>query len=109
MRKYPGVQSKEDVKYPVGAVTEAAPDGDATAAAGSDIAHVLFDTHAHAVAASKKLHAHVYKGALLSCVLKKRVDVSVRADGKGASRAGRLIVRNLHWKVRGAAVSARSS
>jgi nucleolar protein 4 len=60
----------------------------------------LFTNHAKAIDAAKKLHAHVYKGSLLSCVLKKRVDVSTRVDGKGANRAGRLIVRNLHWKVR---------
>ena len=62
-------------------------------------AYIRFDTHAKAVDAAKKLHAHIYKGALLSCVLKKRVDLSTRTDGKGQNRAGRLIIRNLHWKV----------
>jgi nucleolar protein 4 len=49
-----------------------------------------------------KLHAHVYKGAMLSAVLKKRADASgpVAAAAKpqaAANRGSRLIVRNLPW------------
>ncbi len=57
-----------------------------------------------ALDAVKKLHNHTYKGQLLSCVLKKRVDTSnvkAKAGGQteGANRAGRLIIRNLAWNV----------
>lgn len=65
-----------------------------------DIAKALFDSPASASAAVSKLHAHVYKGAMLSAVLKKRADASIAvtsAKPKAASRASRLIVRNLPW------------
>jgi hypothetical protein len=52
------------------------------------------------VKAAPKLHGHTYKGALLSCVLKKRLEkLSAKGDGKAPSHAGRLIVRNLPWDV----------
>ena len=57
-----------------------------------------------------KLHAHVFKGSLLSVVLKKRVESvakvkPVTSDGRTAttvitpSRSSRLIIRNLPWDV----------
>ncbi|KAL0958959.1 hypothetical protein HGRIS_014271 [Hohenbuehelia grisea] len=73
-------------------------------------AHVLFATPSNALKAIDKLHAHVYKGSLLSVALKKRLDdVSApvkKPNGKGAapaagapSRSSRLIVRNLPWNT----------
>jgi nucleolar protein 4 len=68
-------------------------------------ANVIFTTHQKAVEAIPMLHAHTYKGALLSCVLKKRIETSGSAtggdkDGSGkANRAGRLIIRNLTWNT----------
>lgn len=63
-------------------------------------AHLLFPSHSDAVKAAPKLHGHTYKGALLSCVLKKRLEkLSAKGDGKAPSHAGRLIVRNLPWDV----------
>lgn len=53
--------------------------------------------------AVKKLHGHVYKGSLLSCILKKRLDKLGTGEGSGPSHAGRLIVRNLSWDVSRAA------
>jgi nucleolar protein 4 len=65
-------------------------------------ANVVFVSHSKAVEAIPMLHAHTYKGALLSCVLKKRIEsvggASGDASGK-ANRAGRLIVRNLAWNT----------
>ncbi|KZV68868.1 RNA-binding domain-containing protein [Peniophora sp. CONT] len=69
------------------------------------VAHVLFDTPNNASYALPKLHAHVYKGALLSATIKKRLDgVSKPLNGatqKGPapSHASRLIVRNLPFDV----------
>lgn len=68
-------------------------------------AHLVLGSHNDAVKAAPKLHGHTYKGNLLSCVLKKRLErlgagSSGGAGGatdKGASHAGRLIVRNLPW------------
>ncbi|PPQ84136.1 hypothetical protein CVT26_015169, partial [Gymnopilus dilepis] len=82
-------------------------------------AHVLFATPAQASDAVTKLHAHVYKGALLSVTLKKRLDVlskplpaptstpTQKSDkGKAAaaaaiapSHASRLIVRNIPFSA----------
>ncbi|CAL1711096.1 unnamed protein product [Somion occarium] len=88
-------------------------------------AHVLFSTPAAAQEAVSKLHAHVFKGALLSVTLKKRLDGLAKpstkpsksskqtpaldadmktpaangASGPAPSRASRLIVRNLPWNV----------
>jgi nucleolar protein 4 len=67
-----------------------------------------------ALAAVSKLHAHVFKGALLSATLKKRIDAvpglskttasssgmsTASAKSKAASRASRLIIRNLPWDI----------
>ncbi|RXK42197.1 hypothetical protein M231_00555 [Tremella mesenterica] len=57
-----------------------------------DTAHLVFPSHADALKAIPKLHGHTYKGSILSCVLKKRLEKL----GK-TSHAGRLIVRNLSW------------
>ena len=64
-------------------------------------AHVLFSTPATAQNAVSRLHAHVFKGSLLSVVLKKRLDTLAKSTG-GPSRSSRLIVRNLPWTVRAA-------
>lgn len=63
------------------------------------IAHVLFSTPATAQNAVLRLHAHVFKGSLLSVVLKKRLDTLFKSSGT-PSRSSRLIVRNLPWNVR---------
>ncbi|KIP11301.1 hypothetical protein PHLGIDRAFT_124953 [Phlebiopsis gigantea 11061_1 CR5-6] len=82
-------------------------------------AHALFATPAAAQDAVTKLHAHVFKGALLSVTLKKRLEGLAKAPRKAAtasagpssstavadkkgpapSRASRLIVRNLPFNV----------
>ena len=64
-------------------------------------AYLVFPSHAEAFKALPKLHGHTYKGSLLSCVLKKRLEklTTATADGKAPSHAGRLIVRNLSWDV----------
>ena len=74
-------------------------------------AHAVFKTPSAAMRAVEKLHAHIFKGSLLSVALKKRVDsvtkpkVSKSAENGAVStvapsRASRLIVRNLPWDVR---------
>lgn len=76
------------------------------------VAHVLFKTPGQASEAVTKLHAHVYKGSLLSVTLKKRLEVLAKPAGvkKAAAaastpasiaptRASRLIVRNLPFNA----------
>ncbi|KAF6760551.1 hypothetical protein DFP72DRAFT_1062930 [Ephemerocybe angulata] len=67
-------------------------------------AHVVFSTAAKASDAVAKLHAHVYKGSLLSATLKKRVEalakpkkavVGLKTAAIAPNRASRLIIRNL--------------
>jgi len=65
-------------------------------------AHVLFSSPAKAQDAVNKLHAHVFKGALLSVTLKKRLDGAAKqrhASTPMPSRANRLIVRNLPFDI----------
>ncbi|KZT18745.1 RNA-binding domain-containing protein [Neolentinus lepideus HHB14362 ss-1] len=72
-------------------------------------AHAIFITPAAAQEAVNKLHAHVFKGSLLSVTLKKRLEGLAKATQKrgktksGApampSRSSRLIVRNLPFNV----------
>ncbi|KAI0795052.1 hypothetical protein C8Q75DRAFT_873532 [Abortiporus biennis] len=85
-------------------------------------AHVLFTNPSTAQEAVNKLHAHVFKGSLLSVTLKKRLDGLAKASqqktsskrtviaqasssattvphGAAPSRANRLIVRNLPWDI----------
>ncbi|KAI0295682.1 hypothetical protein BC826DRAFT_908950 [Russula brevipes] len=65
-------------------------------------AHVLFSSPATAQDAVNKLHAHVFKGALLSVTLKKRLDGAAKltqASTPIPSRANRLIVRNLPFDI----------
>jgi nucleolar protein 4 len=68
----------------------------------------LFTTSASAQEAINKLHAHVFKGSLLSVTLKKRLDSLSKAPSKKVStstktsapnRASRLIVRNLPFNI----------
>lgn len=84
------------------------------------LAHVLFSNPATAQEAVTRLHAHVFKSALLSVTLKKRMDGLAKAMSKKASiselsvnspkktfnvpapapsRASRLIVRNLPFDI----------
>ncbi|CDO75284.1 hypothetical protein BN946_scf184334.g2 [Trametes cinnabarina] len=72
-------------------------------------AHALFDTPANANEAVNKLHAHVFKGSLLSATLKKRLDGLAKAakakpstqakTGPAPNRNSRLIVRNLPFNI----------
>ena len=65
-------------------------------------AHVLFSSPAAAQDAVKKLHAHVFKGALLSVTLKKRLDGAAKIPHTSTptpSRANRLIARNLPFDI----------
>ncbi|KAJ9095327.1 hypothetical protein QFC21_005693 [Naganishia friedmannii] len=97
VRKMPGIGAKDAFEYPV-SLSDSVP-GEIKETMGNT-AHVLFETHDKASKAAEKLHSHIYKGALLSCVLKKRLQQAAgSADGKGGNRAGRLIVRNLAWNV----------
>lgn len=61
------------------------------------IAYAVFSTPALALDAVNKLHAHIFKGALLSVTLKKRIETlsSQKTSTKAPSHANRLIVRNL--------------
>lgn len=70
---------------------------------------MLFTTSALAQEAVNKLHAHVYKGSLLSVTLKKRLDSLSKTVSKSSitttkalgapNRASRLIVRNLPFDI----------
>ncbi|KAI0916243.1 hypothetical protein AcW1_009926 [Taiwanofungus camphoratus] len=75
-------------------------------------AHALFASPAAASEAVNKLHAHVFKGSLLSATLKKRLDglakvpkrpqataAAPKLKGLAPSRASRLIVRNLPFNM----------
>lgn len=68
-------------------------------------AHALFASPAQAMRATEKLHAHTFKGSVLSAILKKRHDNLVKPNkqttvsGKAPSRNSRLIIRNLPWNV----------
>ncbi|KAF8799812.1 hypothetical protein BYT27DRAFT_7263425 [Phlegmacium glaucopus] len=83
-------------------------------------AHVLFKTPSSALDAVNKLHAHVYKGCLLSVTLKKRIDtlakpttllaknstdgltpseVKGRVSAPAPSHASRLIIRNMPFNA----------
>ena len=68
-------------------------------------AHVLFTTPSSALDAIHKLHAHVYKGCLLSVTLKKRLDTLAKPsapskkDAAAPSHASRLIVRNIPFNA----------
>ncbi|KAG7441465.1 RNA-binding domain-containing protein [Guyanagaster necrorhizus] len=84
-RKYKGAES---VEWPV----------------DEGAAHVLFSTPAAAHEAVDKLHAHVYKGSLLSVALKKRLDSlakASKADTKTAApnHSSRLIIRNTPFNI----------
>ena len=66
------------------------------------LAHVLFSSPATAQDAVNKLHAHVFKGALLSVKLKKHFERAAKVphtSGPIPSRANRLIVRNLPFDI----------
>ncbi|CAO1629105.1 unnamed protein product [Sympodiomycopsis kandeliae] len=61
----------QDVRYPL-------PAEEQNGVQSQDVAHVIFRTPNHAATAVSKLHAHVFKGAQLSAVLKKRADGAAR-------------------------------
>lgn len=69
------------------------------------VAHDKFSTPRAALQAVEKLHAHVFKGCVLSVTLKKRVEdltkakSGVKTTTTAPSRACRLIVRNLSWNI----------
>ncbi|KAF5379115.1 hypothetical protein D9615_005877 [Tricholomella constricta] len=78
----------------------------------SNLAHVLFKTPAAASEAVNKLHAHVFKGCLLSVTLKKRLDTLSKPVTKtplasdaephkvaAPNHSSRLIVRNLPFNA----------
>ncbi|KAI1798244.1 RNA-binding domain-containing protein [Ganoderma leucocontextum] len=77
----------------------------------STLAHAIFESPANAMEAVNKLHAHVYKGSLLSATLKKRLDGLAKAkpakpssssqqkSGPAPNRNSRLIVRNLPFDI----------
>lgn len=84
-RKQPGA---EKVVWPV--------DNDETTA------HVVFATPSSAMDATPKLHAHIYKGSLLSVTLKKRLAASASTSTSKTlkpNHASRLIVRNVPFDV----------
>ncbi|KAG8958673.1 RNA recognition motif-containing protein [Tulasnella sp. 419] len=78
LRKQDGA---EDVEYPV---------QDQYGKKLPGVAYALFTSPPAADTAVSRLHAHVYKGSVISATLKKRLDKQV-----GSSKAGRLIIRNL--------------
>lgn len=85
-KKIRKVNGQAEIEYPV--------EGE------ENTAYVVFPTHGDAIQGIPKLHGHTYKGALMSCVLKKRLDkLSTRGEGRAQSHAGRLIVRNLAWET----------
>ncbi|KAJ6618251.1 hypothetical protein B0H10DRAFT_2029966 [Mycena sp. CBHHK59/15] len=95
-RKYPGA---EKVDWPI-----KNDDGEDD----SSTAHVLFASPTDALSAVAKLHAHVFKGCLLSVTLKKRLDtlakpvVKSQKSAKAAatpSHSSRLIVRNIPFNA----------
>ncbi|WVO24909.1 uncharacterized protein IAS62_006289 [Cryptococcus decagattii] len=89
-KKIRKVNEKAELVFPVEAEEgEEAP---------KDTAQIIFPTHGDALKALPKLHGHTYKGCILSCVLKKRLEkLSAKGEGKAPSHAGRLIIRNLSW------------
>ncbi|KAH8829583.1 hypothetical protein DL96DRAFT_1792260 [Flagelloscypha sp. PMI_526] len=64
-------------------------------------ANVVFQTPANAADAVTKLHAHVYKGSLLSASLKKRLETlpTKKKTSATPSNASRLIVRNMPFDI----------
>ncbi|EJD40752.1 hypothetical protein AURDEDRAFT_127483 [Auricularia subglabra TFB-10046 SS5] len=56
------------------------------------VAQAVFATPSQATDAVTHLHAHVFKGALLSVALKKRLDGLLTRKGGAPSRASRLII-----------------
>ncbi|KZS87304.1 RNA-binding domain-containing protein [Sistotremastrum niveocremeum HHB9708] len=99
IRKCPGAQS---IEYPI--------PSDPSLGTSPRIAHALFATPAEALKATQSLHAHTFKGSLLSVTLKKRADGLVKpipsitstskTNGKvEPSRSSRLIIRNLPWNI----------
>ncbi|KAH9950747.1 RNA-binding domain-containing protein [Amylocystis lapponica] len=101
-KKIRKLQGAEKVEWPV--TTDSGTE-DRTAA------HALFASPSAASDAVNKLHAHVFKGSLLSATLKKRLDGLSKGPKKSAapsaeqnkshapSRASRLIIRNLPWNI----------
>ncbi|KAI0371919.1 RNA-binding domain-containing protein [Pilatotrama ljubarskyi] len=103
-KKVRKIQGAEKVEWPVKSVSG---DEDCTTA------HAVFETPAAANEAVSKLHAHVFKGSLLSATLKKRLDGLAKTGKKpepsanaapskpspAPNRNSRLIVRNLPFDI----------
>jgi nucleolar protein 4 len=101
VRKVDGIDGgvQEGLKYPVEIEVG---EGEEVKETLGKTAHIIFTSHGKATDAIPKLHAHTYKGVLLSCVLKKRIESIPGAGGDTsgkANRAGRLIIRNLAWNT----------
>ncbi|RPD65456.1 RNA-binding domain-containing protein [Lentinus tigrinus ALCF2SS1-7] len=102
-KKVRKLQGAEKVEWPIKAES-----GEEDAS----VAHATFETPATASEAVNKLHAHVFKGSLLSATLKKRLDGLAKAAaakkakaptkpkaGPAPTHASRLIVRNLPFDI----------
>ncbi|KAI0325126.1 RNA-binding domain-containing protein [Cubamyces sp. BRFM 1775] len=103
-KKVRKLQGAEKVEWPIQA--ESGEEDRSTA-------HALFNTPAAANEAVNKLHAHVFKGSLLSATLKKRLDGLAKTAkkakpsaksaqpklGPAPNRNSRLIVRNLPFDI----------
>ncbi|KAJ3806911.1 hypothetical protein F5876DRAFT_80216 [Lentinula aff. lateritia] len=98
-KKFRKCEGAEKVDWPVSHSSEQA-----------DTAHVVFATPQNALEAVTKLHAHVFKGNLLSVELKKRLDnltksminpkqAPTTSTAAAPSRAARLIVRNIPFNT----------
>ncbi|KAJ3865673.1 hypothetical protein EV359DRAFT_38246 [Lentinula novae-zelandiae] len=98
-KKFRKCEGAEKVDWPVSHSSEQA-----------DTAHVVFATPQNALEAVTKLHAHVFKGNLLSVELKKRLDnltksmvntkqASTTSTAAAPTRAARLIVRNIPFNT----------
>lgn len=78
----------ENVIYP-------APSSIVVSEVSNDIAHVVYRTPNHAMTAVTKLHAHTFKGAQVSVVLKKRADGAARLEAhmRPETKAKRDVMR----------------
>ncbi|WWC87334.1 uncharacterized protein L201_002223 [Kwoniella dendrophila CBS 6074] len=99
-KKIRKIDDKAELVYPVNSTNPENGEEITEAQVNQDTANIIFPSHGQALKALPKLHGHTYKGALLSCILKKRLEkLTSRGgiEGKNQSHAGRLIIRNLAW------------
>lgn len=64
----------------VDSVTYPAPLSIVSTSLSKDVAHVIYRTPNHAMTAVEKLHAHTFKGAQISVVLKRRADGAAKLE-----------------------------